>query len=57
MFWHDTRGTDGIVDCLERYLLVRCGIVIGLERYPWYDVGWKISHLWKVMLKLAKDRF
>jgi hypothetical protein len=28
------------VDCLERYLLVRSGKVVGLERCAWYDVGW-----------------
>jgi hypothetical protein len=44
------------VDCLERYLLVRSGIVDGLERCPRYDVGWKVSHLQKVMLESAKDR-
>jgi hypothetical protein len=32
---------DEIVDCLERYLLVRSGIVDGLERCPRYGVGWK----------------
>jgi hypothetical protein len=31
----------GIVDCLERYLLVWHGIVVALERYPRYGVGWK----------------
>jgi hypothetical protein len=41
MFWHDTHCTDGIVDCLERYLLVRSGKVVGLERCSWYGVGWK----------------
>jgi hypothetical protein len=41
MFWQDTRCTDGIVNYLKRYLLVRCGIVVGLERCPWYGVGWK----------------
>jgi hypothetical protein len=41
MFWHDTRCTDEIVDSLERYLLARCGKVVGLERYPRYVVGWK----------------
>jgi hypothetical protein len=24
MFWQDIRCTDGIADCLERYLLVWC---------------------------------
>jgi hypothetical protein len=57
MFWQDTRCTDGIVDGLERYLLVWCGIVVGLEKCPRYGVGWKVSHLWKVVLKSAKDRF
>jgi hypothetical protein len=57
MFWHDTRCTDGIVDCLERYLLVQSGKVVGLKRYLRYGVGWKVSHLWKVMLESAKDRF
>jgi hypothetical protein len=57
MFWHDTRCTDGIVDCLERYLLVQSGKVVGLERYPWYGVGWKVSHLQKVMLESTKDWF
>jgi hypothetical protein len=56
-FWKDTRCTDEIVDCLERYLLVRCGIVVGLERCPWYGVGWKVSYLRKVMLESAKDQF
>jgi hypothetical protein len=31
--------------------------VLGLERYMWYGVGWKVSHLRKVMLESAKDRF
>jgi hypothetical protein len=57
MFWQDTRCTNGIVDCMERYLLVLCGIVVGLEWCPWYGVGWKVSHLRKVMLELAKDQF
>jgi hypothetical protein len=57
MFWQDTWHMDGVVDCSEMYLLVWRGTVVGLERYPWYGVGWKVSHLWKVMLKLAKDRF
>jgi hypothetical protein len=39
MFWHDTRCMDGIVDYLERYLLVQSGIVDGLERCPRYGVG------------------
>jgi hypothetical protein len=38
MFWKDTRCTDEIVDYLERYLLVRSGIVDGLERCPRYGV-------------------
>jgi hypothetical protein len=25
MFWQDTRRTDGIVDCLERYLVYKVG--------------------------------
>jgi hypothetical protein len=29
------------VDYLERYLLVQCGKVDGLERCPRYGVGWK----------------
>jgi hypothetical protein len=41
MFWQDTHCTDGIVDCLERYLFVRCGIVVGLETCPRYGLGWK----------------
>jgi hypothetical protein len=41
MFWQDTRCTDEIVDCLERYLLVRSGIVVGLERCLRYGAGWK----------------
>jgi hypothetical protein len=45
------------MDCLERYLLVWSEKVFGLERYPWYGVGWKIPHMWKVMLKSAKDQF
>jgi hypothetical protein len=57
MFWQDTQCTDEIVDCLERYLLVWSGIVVGLERCMWYGVGWKVSHLRKVMLESAKDRF
>jgi hypothetical protein len=48
---------DLIVDCLEMYLLVRRGIVVGLERCPRYGVGWKVSHLQKVLLESAKDRF
>jgi hypothetical protein len=40
-FWKDTRYTDGIEDCLERYLLVRSGIVDGLERCLRYGVGWE----------------
>jgi hypothetical protein len=39
-FWKDTRCTDGIVDSLERYLLVQSGIVDGLERCMRYCVGW-----------------
>jgi hypothetical protein len=30
-----------IVDCLERYLLVWSGIVVGLEGCRWYGLGWK----------------
>jgi hypothetical protein len=45
MFWQDTQCADGIVDYLERYLLVRCGIVVGLERCPRYGVSWKVSYL------------
>jgi hypothetical protein len=48
---------DVIVDCLERYLLVWRVTVVELERYPWYGVGWKVSHSQKVMLELAKDWF
>jgi hypothetical protein len=44
-------------DCLKRYLLVQSGKVLRLERYMWYGVGWKVSHLRKVMLESAKDRF
>jgi hypothetical protein len=40
MFWQGTWCTDEIVDCLERYLLVWCGTVVGLERCPRYGVGW-----------------
>jgi hypothetical protein len=50
-FWQDTRCTKGIVDCLERYLLVWSEKVVGLERYLWYGVGWKVSHLRKVGLE------
>jgi hypothetical protein len=57
MFWKDTRCMDGIVDCLKRYLLVQSGIVDGLERCLRYGVGWTVSHLRKVMLESAKDRF
>jgi hypothetical protein len=57
MFWQDTRCADEIVDCLERCLLVRCGKVVGLKRCPRCGVGWKVSHLWKVILESAKDRF
>jgi hypothetical protein len=57
MFWQDTRCMDGIVNCFERYLSVRSGKVVGLERYLRYGVGWKVSHLLKVMLELAKDQF
>jgi hypothetical protein len=39
MFWQDIQCTNGIVDRLERYLLVWSGKVIGLERFPWYGVG------------------
>jgi hypothetical protein len=42
IFWQDTRCTDEIVDYLERYLLVRSGIVDGLERCPRYGVCWKV---------------
>jgi hypothetical protein len=45
MFWQDTWHMDRIVDCSEMYLLVWRGTVVGLERYPWYGVGWKVSHL------------
>jgi hypothetical protein len=45
MFWQDTQRADGIVNCLKRYLLVRCGKVVGLEWCPRYGVGWKVSHL------------
>jgi hypothetical protein len=48
---------DGIIDCMERYLLIQCGIVVGLERCLWYGVRWKVSHLRKVMLKSAKHQF
>jgi hypothetical protein len=41
MFWKDTQCADGIVDYLERYLLVWCGNVVELERCPRYGVGWK----------------
>jgi hypothetical protein len=41
MFWHDTRCTVRIVDCLESYLLIRCGKVVRLERCLRYGVGWK----------------
>jgi hypothetical protein len=41
MFCKDTRCTDGIVDCLERYLLVWSGIVDGLEGCLRYGVSWK----------------
>jgi hypothetical protein len=41
IFWQDTRCTNGIVDYLERFLLVWCGIVDGLERCSMYAVGWK----------------
>jgi hypothetical protein len=37
--------------------LVQSGKMVGLERYPWYGVGWKVSHLRKVMLGIAKDQF
>jgi hypothetical protein len=57
IFWHDTRCMDGIVDYLERYLLVRSGKVVGLERCLRYGVGWKVSHLQKVILESTKDRF
>jgi hypothetical protein len=33
------------VDCLEKHLFVQSGKVVGLERYPWHGVGWKVSHL------------
>jgi hypothetical protein len=45
------------VDYLERYLLVRSGKVVGLERCLRYGVGWKVSHLQKVILESTKDRF
>jgi hypothetical protein len=45
------------VDYLERYLLLRSRIVDGLKRCSRYGVGWNISHLRKVMLESAKDRF
>jgi hypothetical protein len=57
MFRQDNRCTDRIVDHLERYLLVWSGKVVGLEWYPWYGVGWKVSHFWNVMLESARDRF
>jgi hypothetical protein len=57
MFWQNTRCMDGIVDCLKRYLLVQSRKVIGLERCLRYGVGWKVSHLRKVMLESAKDQF
>jgi hypothetical protein len=57
LFWQDTRCTDGIVDCLEWYLLEWSGKVVGLERCLRHGVGWKVSHLWKVMLKSVMDRF
>jgi hypothetical protein len=41
MFQKDTRCINGIVDCLERYILVWSGIVDGLERCLRYGVGWK----------------
>jgi hypothetical protein len=57
MFWQDAQCTDRIVDCMEKYLLVWCGIVVGLERCPSNGMGWKVSHLQKVMLESAKDPF
>jgi hypothetical protein len=56
MFCHDTRCTNEIVDCLERYLLVWSGKLVGLKRCLRYGVGWKVSHLRKVMLESAKDQ-
>jgi hypothetical protein len=41
IFWKDARCMDGIAYCLERYLFVWSGIVDGLQRCPWYGVGWK----------------
>jgi hypothetical protein len=32
------------------------GKVVGLERCLRYGVGWKVSHLLKVMLESAKDQ-
>jgi hypothetical protein len=40
VFWQDTQCVNGIVDYLERYLLVWCGKVVGLERFLRYGVGW-----------------
>jgi hypothetical protein len=57
IFWQDTQCADGIVDGLERYLLVRCEKVVGLKRCPRYGAGWKVSCLRKVMLESVKDRF
>jgi hypothetical protein len=57
MFWHDTRCTDGTVDCLERYLVYQVGKWLdcnGARDMVW--VG-KVSHLWKVILESVKDMF
>jgi hypothetical protein len=51
MFWHDTRCTNEIVDYLERYLLVQSGKVVGLKWCLRFGMGWKVSHLRKVVLK------
>jgi hypothetical protein len=45
MLWQDTQCADEIMDGLGRYLLVRCGKVIGLEKCSRYGDGWKVSYL------------
>jgi hypothetical protein len=45
MFWHDTRCTDGIGDCLERFLMYGVGEWLdwkGARGMVWDE---KVSHL------------
>jgi hypothetical protein len=57
MFWKYTRCADGIVNYLEKYLVYGVGQWTGWKGARGMAWVGKVSHLQKVMLKLAKDRF